>query len=361
MDFYLFLLFFLATALFCRVLLYFGSLKRLEDGKDTSNKCGLALTASIALGWILLLVATPSSVFPSNEFIFELYPFLIAAAALSMYMIAPMNIKRFWVYFGVTLLSVVFIPDTFFVFQGFLPLFFDRFLTALLWAIFISVYAKVDKVNGLTIIQTAALCLAFMLFPYLSRMYSGTFTYYPMLILAGLIAFMTYKKHNPEVLLGKTGAVPLGYLMGLFLILMAVKGYWMAAFTMPAYIYFEAIYSTIYRWFHRANPQPGVFNFFVMGVVRKNLDVAKLTPFLFINLFGFALIGILFNRDIKWTATVTVLLFVVLLYRLLHWGEPKITYRSMFRDTKEAALTVGENVKDSLNTVSAYFKNKNKK
>ena len=95
-----------------------------------------------------------------------------------------------------------------------------------------------DKIDNLTTTQTTALCLAFSVFPFLSASkgistYDYTFSYFPMFILPALIGFMISKKHFPELRLGKTGAMPLGYLMGLFFVLLAVKGYWMAVFIMP--------------------------------------------------------------------------------------------------------------------------------
>jgi len=367
MSFSLFCLFFFATWLLCLTFLRIGNAKRAKEGKDTSNKAGLAVCASIALGWILLQSATPSNLFPFNEFILGLYPFLIAMASLSMYVIYPNKIGRFWVYFAITGLSVIFLPIDWSMSQGFLPLFFDRFLTALLWALFICIYRRMDKINGLTIVQTSALCLAFSIFPFMTinrGIISDSFTtlsYYPMIVLAGIIAFMNYRKHVPDALLGKTGSVPFGYLMGFFLILLAAKGFWMAALVMPAYYYFELIYSTINQWLHRRYPEPPIFTFFISWVIRKNLNEKGLFPFLFLNMLGFALIGVVFNNSIQVILTLSLLLFIYTIYRLYHWGEPKITYRSMFHDTKDALSQVKSNLKESISTVSTYMKDKNKK
>ncbi len=366
MDFYLFALFFITTFILCLTFLNLGKFKRIEQGQDTSNKAGLAVCGAIVLGWTLLQVATPKGFFPFKEFIFGLYPFLIAAAGLSMYVIYPEKIRRFWVNFFICLLSVVFLPQNWLVFQGFLPLFFDRFATAVLWALFIGVYTRMDKANGLTIIQTSALCLGFTIFPSLafrgeqSFVYTSTFAYYPMIILAAMIGFISYKKRMPDVLLGKTGAVPLGYLMGLFFVLMAAKGFWLAALIMPAYYYFEIIYSSIYKLIHRNAPEPTAFTFFISFVIRKNLNARGLLPLLFLIMLGFSLTGFLFNASVRLTFALAGLLFFYLLYRMLHWGQPKITYRSMFHDTKEAAVLLAENFKSSINSVSTYIKEKDK-
>ncbi|MBO5996934.1 MAG: hypothetical protein J6P93_00165 [Alphaproteobacteria bacterium] len=366
MSFYLFCLSFVATLLFCKIFLHIGNFKRTQEGHDTSNKAGLAVTASIILGWILLQASSSIFCFPFKNLTFGLYPFLIAAAALSMYSIRKGKVHRFWVYFFVTLISVMFIPEDTLVFNGIFPLFDDRYLTALLWAGFIAVYARMDKLNGATVIQTSTLSLAFSLFPLVTARaatYSVEFCYYPMIILAGLITFIHYKRYVPEASLGRTGSTPLGYLMGLFFVLLAIKGYWMAFIVMPTYYYFEFIYSSINKFIHRGmpEPEPTSFLFFTSWIVRRNLNVTGLSKFLFKVMLGFALIGVVLNSSIHAMLGFDLVLFLCTMYYMFYWGRAKVPYRTMFRDAKDAIQQVSGNVKDSVNTVSTYIKDKNKK
>ena len=364
MDFSLFVLFFFTTLLLCITFLSLINAKRLESGKDVSSKSGLCVCASIILGWILLQCATAETLFPFKEFVFGFFPFLVGVAALSMYPIKKAIISSFWIYLFVSILSVIFLPNNWLVFQGYLPLFFDRFLTAVLWSLFICLYAKMDKVEALTQTQTTALCLVFSIFPFFSKTiltsYSDIFSYYPMLILSALIGFITYKKRYPELSMGKTGAIPLGYLMGLFFIFIAVKGYYMAFLIMPAYYYFEIVYSAIYRFWYRQTPQPFAFSFFISKTIRDNLNTKGIMPLLLLVMIGLGLTALLFNQSYQMMFTLTGMLFFYLIYRFLTWGRPKITYRSMFYDTKEAIGQIGSNIKDSYQTVSDFWKNKKK-
>ena len=364
MSFSLFVLFFVATLLLCLAFLYIGKHERKERGLDTSNKAGLAVMAAIILGWLLLHVASKKAVFPFENAPFGLAPFLIAAATLSMHVICKGKIHRFWIYFLTTLLSVVFLPTDVFVFQGILPLYYDRFATALIWALFICIYTRMDKLNGITTFQTSALCLGFALFPLLTathRLYPADFCFYPMIILSALIGFINYKKYEPDTLLGRTGSAPLGYLMGLFFILLAVKGFWMAFLIMPLYYYLETIYSLINKLVHRDTSSPTSSFFFTSWVIRKNTNIKGLFSFLFLVMVGFALIGLLFNENIRFMLILASFLIFYTSYRLFYWGRPKITYRSMFRDTKDVLVLLKTNAKDSYNTVSTYIKDKNKK
>ncbi|MBP5534533.1 MAG: hypothetical protein J6Y03_03400 [Alphaproteobacteria bacterium] len=363
MSFSLFALFFVATLLLCLTFLYIGKHERNEKGLDTSNKAGLAVTASIVFGWVLLQFASKESVFPFED-LFGLAPFLVAAAALSMYVIRKEKINRFWIYLFVTATSVTFIPEDILIFQGLVPLFYDRFATAFLWALFISIYTRMDKLNGMTIFQTNALCLGFALFPLITaarKLYPTDFCFYPMIILSALIGFINYKKHEPDASLGRTGSAPLGYLMGLFFILLAIKGFWMAFLVMPFYYYFETIYSLINKLIHRNAPMPTSSSFFVSWITEKYQNIRGLFSFLFLVMMGFAAIGLLFNENIQLLLTLTFFLLIYALYKLFYWGRPKITYRSMFKDTKDLFVLLKSNVKDSCETVSTYIKDKNKK
>ncbi|MBE6450001.1 MAG: hypothetical protein E7013_04875 [Alphaproteobacteria bacterium] len=349
-------LFFFGVLLLCLAFLSLANAKRLEKGIDISNKAGLSVIASVILGWILIQISVPSGAFPFSVFVLGLYPFLLVAAGLSMYAISSGKIARFWFYLLATSISVVFLPNDLLVFQGLLPLFFDRVFCAVLWALFISGYAKMDKIDNLTITQTTALCLAFCMFPLFSASnnqltYDYAFSYFPIFILPALIGFMISKKHFPELRLGKTGAIPLGYLMGLFFVLLSAKGYWLSVFVMPAYYYFEIIYSEIYRYFHKKNPQPSVFNFFLSQVIQKNLNTKGIMAKLMLYMLGFALAPILFKNNAPFVLMITGALFFALIYRLLSWGKPKITYKSIFVDTKDVIGIAYQNAKASVKSV----------
>lgn len=360
----LFCVFFIATVLLSYTGLVLFNNKRASRGIDASNKAGLPVTLAVILGWILLLIATPASAFPFNVFVFGFYPFLLATFGLALFAIRKGKIDRFWIYFLLAFVSMAFFPSDMLVFQGFLPVFFDRFTAAVLWALFMNAYVSMDKVAGLTLIQTEALCLSFSLFaPLLAGQgnlapFSADFGFYPFLIIAALIGFTIFKKKNPDVILGKTGATPLAYLMGLFFVLLAIKGYWVAALVMPAYYYFELIYSAIYRLVHRKNPEPVLFTFFITGVIRKNLNSNGIIPFLFLMMILLGMTGVLFGNSYFVIFLMTLGILVYLIYRLLVWGQPKITYRSMFADTKQASIDLGRSVASSVQEAKQLFNRK---
>ena len=347
MTVFLFILFFLTTTLLAFVLTYllYNPITFPEQIKDITNKCGLTVIAAIFIGWSAFQLSANITEWPYSAFLFGLFPFLISAVGLSLYSIQKGKIHRFWVYLFITLLSTPFLPDNMLIFQGYLPFILDRLLVAVLWAAFMHIYATMDKIDGMTIIQTETLCLGFTCLPFFYfYLYPISFAAYPLLIIAALIGFIRYKKKFPYLLLGKTGAAPLGYLMGLFLILMAGKGMWLSVFIMPAYYYFEILYSAFYRFIHRKQPEPIIFSFFISHVIRNHLNAVGIMPFIMRRMFILTFLGILFvNYQPEYVIAIlagTFIVFVDMINKLENWGEPKPRLRDLFSDIKNGTKTM---------------------
>lgn len=359
---FLFLIFFLCVYLLTLAFLSVLNTIRAEKGIDLANKAGLSVVFAACLGWILLQVSSTQSLLNDSFFVFNWYPFILGAFALSLNAVQRRTGRRFWSVLLITVLSVAFIPQNLLVFQGILPLLLDRLITAILWAFFISAYGTMDKVVGLTFLQTNALCLSFALVPILSAkrgfLFSSELSFYPLMISVALLAFVSFKKYAPDLRLGRCGALPLGYLVGLFLILLTAKGWTWVALVMPIYYYFEIIYSRLNVLFHRANPQPKLFTFFISKVIRENLDSRKILPSLFLFMLGFAVDGILFGHSLYISFVLALLLLICIVYKLSHWGSKSVTYRSMYNDTKDMSVQIWQNLKTSINEVSSAIKKK---
>ena len=349
----LFVLFFLTTALLAYVFTYllYNPSKFPDQVKDITNKCGLSVMAAIFIGWSATgFTASPAN-WPYSVLAFGLFPFLTAAVGISLYSVQKGRIHRFWIYLFITMLSIAFLSETMLVFQGLLPLVWDRLLTAVCWAGFMHIYVTMDKLDGMTLLQTETLCLGFTCLPFFYfYIFPMSFAAYPLLIIAALIGFMRYKKNFPYLVLGKTGAAPLGYLMGLFLILMAGNGMWMAVFIMPAYYYFEMLYSALYRFRHRKQPEPIIFSFFINGIIRNRLNASGILPFIMRRMFILALLGVLFiNYRPEYVIGLfagTIIVFLDMINKLKNWGEPKPRLRDLFSDMKNGTKTLVNDIQE---------------
>ena len=271
----------------------------------------------------------------------------MGSVGLCLYSIQKGFFHRYWAFLFVTLLSVSFFPTQLLVFDGYLPFLLDRMITAILWAAFIQIYTRLDKIDGLTIIQTELLCFGFLLFPVLqSRIIPINFAMYPLILMAALMGFSRYKKKNPFLTLGKTGAAPLGYLMGLFFIYLALNGMWLPILMMPAYYYFETIYSLFQKIFYRKQTEPVVLTFYLSKIMAEKLDKKKVFGILKSHLLILSVAGAVspfFFRMPLWYSGVAVILVVTFLdltQKLSAVGEPKVTLVSTFKDSKKALYDI---------------------
>ncbi len=319
---------------------------------DTSNKCGLAVIGAISIGWTLLEIFPQTNAWSSIFSSFGIFPFLIAAIGLSLFSIEKGPLNRFWVYLFITLISVQFLPHTILVFQGLLPIELDRLSSSIIWAIFIHLYTTLDKLENIPLIQTQALCIGLtFLFPIYPLVFSSAISVYPFLILIAILGFLFYKKYFPYLRLGKTGAAPLGFLMGLFFILLAGHGMWLAFFIMPSYLYFEWVYSSIYRLTHRSHQLPIKYTFYLSHVVQKHLNGIGILPFLFKRMIFISLLGILIKNHVIFALIALFILFADLINRLNTWGTPKPRIRDTFSDIKKVSITLWDSAKKELSNL----------
>lgn len=358
------LLFFFSVLILTMALLSLMNEARIEKGIDFGNKAGLAVTSSIFFGWILAQFSTSDHLLSNASFDFGLWPFALSALSLSLYAVKKDRLNRFWVILAVTCLSVLFLPSQLLFFQGALPFWADRVLMALIWALFTNVYVTMEKVDGLTFCQTSTLSVAFLLLPFVvpqsasATMFMLDFSYYPLFVIAGLIGFACFKRRVPDISLGKTAALPLGYLMGFFLVLMSLEGWIYAFLLMPIYYYFEIIYSRINCFIHRANPEPKKFTFLASYAIRENLSKRGVLPFIFMMMLAFAFIGILYKNNVRMALMLSLLVLFLGFYRLARWNEHNVTYRAMFGNVKGLFQQVNANAKDTFNQISQIKKKK---
>src|SRR5665213_2310192 len=173
---------------------------------------GLALVPTVGLCWIVLAalgVAPPQSA-------------AIAAVIL-----------------GISLL-----PADAPIFQGWLPPLLDRVATAAIWVWFVNLYNFMDGIDGIAGVETASLGIGAALVATLA----GAAGAPPALAAAAAaLGFLRWNWQPAKVFLGDSGSVPLGYLLGWLLLLLAGQGLWAAALILPLYYLADATITLVHR------------------------------------------------------------------------------------------------------------------
>jgi len=121
-----------------------------------------------------------------------------------------------------------------------LPAWLIGLVLTLGWIWFINLYNFMDGIDGITGIETASIGVGMVV---LAVVTLGAVSGQALagLALAGVaIGFLVWNWHPARIFLGDVGSVPLGYIVGAFLIQSAVAGHWAPALILPLYYVADA-------------------------------------------------------------------------------------------------------------------------
>jgi UDP-N-acetylmuramyl pentapeptide phosphotransferase/UDP-N-acetylglucosamine-1-phosphate transferase len=162
------------------------------------------------------------------------------------------------------------------VFQGLLPLPLDRALTAVLWLWFINLFNFMDGIDGITGVETIAISIGLALIASgLLHFPLGTFeTAVPA---AAALGFLFWNWSPARIFLGDVGSVPLGYLLGWFLIVFAANGFWEPALILPLYYLADATWTLARRALRRETLWRAHREHFYQRAVQRGFSHAAVT------------------------------------------------------------------------------------
>jgi UDP-N-acetylmuramyl pentapeptide phosphotransferase/UDP-N-acetylglucosamine-1-phosphate transferase len=214
--------------------------ERSSHKRPTPRGAGLAVVPVIAAAWAAVGVMTGAS---------ELHWVVIAAALALAAVSWRDDVKglhpapRFAAHVIAVAVVLALLPRTVLVFQGALPLPFDRIATGLLWVWFINLYNFMDGIDGITGVESLSIGIGLALI-------AGAATGFALagapigplglIVAAAAIGFLVWNWHPARIFLGDVGSVPMGFLIGWLLIGAAMSGTWAAALILPAYYLIDA-------------------------------------------------------------------------------------------------------------------------
>jgi UDP-N-acetylmuramyl pentapeptide phosphotransferase/UDP-N-acetylglucosamine-1-phosphate transferase len=133
------------------------------------------------------------------------------------------------------------------VFQGFLPLWLDRILTAFCWIWFINLTNFMDGIDGISSTQGVHTALAFILISAMAGLPVYTEIVLAAAIAGALLGFLKWNWHPAKMFMGDVGSVPLGYLLGFLMITLAMNGLLLIALCIPFYYLADATITLMRR------------------------------------------------------------------------------------------------------------------
>lgn len=137
------------------------------------------------------------------------------------------------------------------VFQGVLPPVLDHAAAALLWLWFVELYNFMDGIDGIAGIETATLGIGLALVLAFAGWHDDTAAL-ALVAAAAALGFLRWNWHPAQIFLGDVGSVPLGFLLGWLLLLLAAQGLWAPALILPLYYLADATITLARRVARRA-------------------------------------------------------------------------------------------------------------
>jgi UDP-N-acetylmuramyl pentapeptide phosphotransferase/UDP-N-acetylglucosamine-1-phosphate transferase len=150
---------------------------------------------------------------------------------------------RLMAHFAAGLAALVWvIPADVMVFGGVLPFAVDRVITlvALVW--FMNLYNFMDGIDGMAGVETIA--IAFGCFALLGDVPFGGLE---LALMGAAAGFLVWNWHKARIFLGDVGSIPLGFLLGVLLIHLAMTQSLAAAVVLPLYYLVDATWTLVAR------------------------------------------------------------------------------------------------------------------
>ncbi|HYL32237.1 MAG TPA: glycosyltransferase family 4 protein [Stellaceae bacterium] len=208
--------------------------ERSSHATPVPRGAGLAVVAALVVGWLGLAAWNP---LPSETV-------AVALAALALALLSFLDdlrglpvAVRLGAHFAAALVALASFPHDALVFQGLLPLPLDRAAAALLWVWFVNLYNFMDGIDGITGVETVCIGLGVAIVSFIGGRDLAALA---LVAVAVALGFLRFNWQPASVFLGDAGSVPLGYVMGWLLLVLARDGLWAPALILPLYYLADA-------------------------------------------------------------------------------------------------------------------------
>ena len=140
------------------------------------------------------------------------------------------------------------LPGAGMVFQGWLPPSLDALAAGFLWLWFINLFNFMDGIDGIAGTESAAIAVgvALLAVPHLAAGGLGV-GLLAIAVAASSLGFLWWNWQPARLFMGDVGSVPLGYLLGWLLLMLAGAGLWAPALILPLYFLADATWTLLRR------------------------------------------------------------------------------------------------------------------
>ncbi|MEA1937830.1 MAG: glycosyltransferase family 4 protein [Pseudomonadota bacterium] len=140
------------------------------------------------------------------------------------------------------------VPENAMIFQGWLPMFWDRMFTGLAWLWFINLFNFMDGIDGLAGSEATMVGIGWIMIAAMADM-DPIYAMQATAIIGAAAGFLIWNWRPAKVFMGDVGSVPLGFALGWMLIILAAEGgqFW-AALILPLVFLADASITLVRRF-----------------------------------------------------------------------------------------------------------------
>ncbi len=142
-------------------------------------------------------------------------------------------------------LGIMVLPESL-ILGGLLPFWLESLLLALAWLWFINLFNFMDGIDGLTATVTLCICLLLWLLA-TQFIVDSRLLVFIAIVGASATGFLWWNWQPATIFLGDVGSVPLGYLLGFLLLMVASYDFGLLVLAIPAYYVTDATSTLIWR------------------------------------------------------------------------------------------------------------------
>ncbi len=264
--------------------------ERSSHETPTPRGGGLAVVAVVVVAWIIIGLSAPESAF---EMV------VVCGGAVGLAAISWIDdlrgLRVRWRLIGqilVVAVALAWMPVRGPYFGGLLPGALDLIAAAVVWIWFINLFNFMDGIDGIA--GTEAACIgAGVAVTALAASLGEPIILYGLTATAAALGFLWWNWQPAKIFMGDVGSVPLGFLLGWLLLVLAAAGLWAVALILPLYYLADATITLGRRARRGERVWRAHREHFYQVAVRRGLDHAAVVgAVLLANLFLIALAGL---------------------------------------------------------------------
>ena len=182
------------------------------------------------------------------------------------------------------------------VFQGILPGPLDMIVATIGWVWFMNLFNFMDGIDGISGVEAATIGVGLLLIGLAGALPLDATHGQALAVAAAAAGFLVWNWPPARIFLGDSGSVPLGYLLGWLLLLLAASGAWQAAAILPLYYLADATITLFRRIARGEKFWHAHRDHFYQAAIKRGLSHARVsTAIALVNLLlvGLGLVSVL--------------------------------------------------------------------